>query len=528
VLEQRWAFLAVGLAALFFAVSLNRHVPVDLFPSDFNHIMATLESPTDFGIDQTEAVVRGMERSLAPIQDELTDVISYAGLGMDADENPIVGVNRGVLYISFPNSSANVADPDRLLNLVRGQLEEYQRAHPAEVVSMRVSPPRNGPPIGKPVAIRIQSESYDEAKQIAEEMKRELATMRGVFNIEDNVPVGPRELGVALHEHRASLHGLTFNEIGFALLAANDGAVPSTFKDPNSDEDVDIRVLLKHDQRRSIADLLDVSIRTPAGYLIKIGDVADIEIERGYEQLYHYDAERAVVVYADVDGDQATSISVNEEMRAKFRDIPLRYPGVNLVFGGEFQETDEMFEQMGRAFILALMAIYGILAAQFRSYGQPLIVMSVIAFSFIGVVLGIYLLDYALSMYVLYAMVGLAGIVVNDSLVLIDFVNKERDRGTEPARAVVIASAKRFRPILLTTVTTVAGLLPMALGLTGKSVVYGPFATAIVFGLGMASGLTLFVVPALYLALEDAGATLARWRRAADSPGAKPTPASAG
>lgn len=532
VLEHRWAFLAVSLAALFFAVNLNRHVPVDLFPSDFNHIMATLESSTDFGVDQTEVVVLGMEESLEPIREEITDVISYVGLSMDADDNPVVGVNRGVLYISFPNNSKNVADPDRVLNLVRGQLEAYQSAHPREVVSMRVSPPRNGPPIGKPVAIRIQSESYDEAKQIAEEMKGELVTMPGVFNIEDNVPIGPRELRVALNEHRASVHGLTFDEVGFALLAANDGAVPSTFKDPNSDEDVDIRVLLKDDQRRSIADLLDISIRTPAGYLVKLGDVADIEIARGYEQLYHYDAERAVVVYADVDNEQATSISVNEEMRAKFRDIPQRYPGVNLVFGGEFQETDETFEQMGRAFVLALMAIYGILAAQFRSYGQPLIVMSVIAFSFIGVVLGIYILDYALSMYVLYAMVGLAGIVVNDSLVLIDFVNKERERGTEPARAVAIASARRFRPILLTSVTTVVGLLPMALGLTGKSVVYGPFAAAIVFGLGMASALTLFVVPTLYLALEDAGAALTRRRGArrvgGGSPGAKPTPAPVG
>jgi HAE1 family hydrophobic/amphiphilic exporter-1 len=158
------------------------------------------------------------------------------------------------------------------------------------------------------------------------------------------------------------------------------------------------------------------------------------------------------------------------------------------------------------------MAIYGILAAQFRSYLQPFIVMSVIAFSFIGVVVGIWLLGYALSMYVIYALVGLAGIVVNDSLVLIDFVNQARGRGASAVEAVRNASAKRFRPILLTTVTTIAGLLPMAFGLTGKSVVYGPFATAIVFGLAVASLLTLFVVPSLYLGLEDAK-RLVRGRR---------------
>jgi multidrug efflux pump subunit AcrB len=157
-------------------------------------------------------------------------------------------------------------------------------------------------------------------------------------------------------------------------------------------------------------------------------------------------------------------------------------------------------------------------------------VMSVIAFSFIGVTVGIFLLDYALSMYVIYAMVGLAGIVVNDSLVLIDFVNKTRAGGASALEAVASASRKRFRPILLTTITTVVGLMPMALGLTGKSVVYGPFAAAIVFGLSFASLLTLFVVPSLYLGIDDAkGAFAKRFGRspsgavsAASASGAQP------
>jgi len=132
----------------------------------------------------------------------------------------------------------------------------------------------------------------------------------------------------------------------------------------------------------------------------------------------------------------------------------------------------------------------------------------VVAFAFIGVFLGLFVTGGAISMWVLYAGVGLAGIVVNDSLVLLDFVNKERERGASIDEAVRSASFRRFRPILLTTLTTIAGLLPMALGLTGKSLVFGPFATAIVFGLLVASGLTLFVVPALHLTFEDVHARL--------------------
>ncbi len=488
-------------------------------------VIVTVDGPPDSGIEQMEETMQGMEGSLESVRDELTDVMGFAGFSVDSEDNPIFGVNLGVLYLTFPNNRKNAADPKRILNLVRARMKHYRDANSERVVALRVLPPRNGPPIGTPVAIRIQSENYAVAKEIAEEIKAELANTPGVFNIDDNLSLGRRELRVKLDPHRASIHGLAFKDVGIALMAANEGLVSSTFKDRKTGEDIDIRVLLREDQRRSISDLLDVSVRTPDGYRVKLGDVAKIEIERGYEEFYHYDGQRAVVVYAEVDNEQATSISVNSEMEKKFSDLPLRYPGVDMVYGGEYQMTYDSFAQMRRAFILALIAIYGILAAQFRSYVQPIVVMSVIGFSFIGVIIGIYLLDYSLSMFVIYAMVGLAGIVVNDSLVLIDFINKERARGTSAIDAITTASGKRFRPILLTTVTTVAGLLPMALGVSGKSVVYGPFAAAIVFGLSVASILTLFLVPSLYLSLEKASESI-RARLVSPKPKSDPAQAS--
>lgn len=521
VLRHRYAFLGASVGAFVFGLGLWQHVPVDLFPNDFNQFMVAVEAPRDYGIEQTDEVVRGVEEALAPVRHELTDVMSYTGFSMDADEVPMFGPNYGILFLEFPNTRANIADPDRVFRIVRNRLEqEYWPEHREALETLRVLVPRNGPPIGKPVAIRIQTDDFDVGKQIAAEMKAELRTLAGVHSISDNTPIGPRELRVKLDEHRASLHGLTFDDVGFALMAANDGFVPSTFKDPTSDEDVDIRVLLAADQRASIADLLEVEIRTPAGYRVKLGDVATIELERGFQRLYHFGARRAVVVYANVDGVQATSVSANEAMAEAFADVPERYPGTNVVFGGEFQATDQAMDDLAAALFIAVLAIYAILAAQFRSYLQPFIVMSVITFSFIGVTVGMWAMNafvgrYPISMYVFYALVGLAGIVVNDSLVLIDFVNQERNRGTDRWEAVRTASAKRFRPILLTTVTTVAGLLPMAVGLTGYSPVFGPFATAIVFGLAAASGLTLFVVPVLYLILEDARGGMGRRARRA-------------
>ena len=523
LLPERRAFLGTCGAAFLFALALFTRVPVDLFPSDYNMLFVTIKSSRDTGFDSTDKIIAGVETALQDLGDEITDISTNIGLGMTSDERPVLGVNWAVLYITFPETTENTTNPDRLLSLVRNRLERYRLEHPGEIESLIVAPPRNGPPIGKPVAIRIQSEDYEVAKQIAGEMKLKLGSLPGVFNIEDNVPLGPREMRVLLNENRASLHGLTFQDVGFALTAANEGLIASSFRPPDETDDIDIRVLLEESDRDSIRDLMDVEVRARDGYLVQLGDVADLELQRGYQRLYHYGAQRAVVVYADVDGENATSISVNNLMQDAFADVPSRYPGVDLVFGGEFQATDDAFADMGRAFLLAALAIYAILAAQFRSYAQPAIVMSVIVFSFIGVTFGLYLLSlvwsgYALSMYVLYAIVGLAGIVVNDSLVLIDFINKERERGLPAVDAVMSGCEKRFRPIFLTTVTTIMGLAPMAIGLSGYSTVFSPFAASIVFGLGVASLLTLYVVPMLYLLLDDVQGFFGSLRGDAENP----------
>ena len=502
VLANRGAFLMVCLSALGFSCGLTEHVDVDLFRSDYNQMFISVDAPIDSGIEQTTEAMGALNERLAEMGDELTDFVSYAGMKMSNFGGPENGVNFGVVYIQFPDTPENVATPEKIFARIKTAADETAAATPG-IEKVFTFAPRNGPSVGKPIAIRVNTDDYQQAKRVSAELRAELATIPGVFNIEDNLPVGPREVRVSLDDHRASLHGLVFQDVGMALRAANDGLVSSTFKDPNSDEDIDIRVMLPEAQRGSIADLLDVEVRTPTGSVVKLGDVATIDVERSYQSLFHFDARRAVIVYGEVDGQQATSVSVNTELSSRFADIGSRYPGVNLTFGGEFQETEKSMNELLGTLFIALVAIYAILAAQFRSYLQPLVVMSVICFAFIGVVLGMFVLDYPLTMYVFYAMIGLAGIVVNDSLVLIDFVNQARAEGMPAVDAVRRSCRLRFRPIVLTTVTTIAGLLPMAIGVGGVHPVYSPFAAGLVFGLAVSSGLTLFTVPALYLMVES-------------------------
>lgn len=503
ILERRGLFLVFCLAALYGAIGLQKHVAIDIFPGGFNQIFVTVTTPIDYGLDRTNEIARGVERALEPIASQLTDVSTNVGQGMTGNGRTVMGRNKATLFLSFPDTDENLENPERVLQIVQSRLEEHWREHPEGIESLVVQPPSRGPGVGQAVAIRIHASGYDVAKQVAEEAKTALRSMPGVYNVEDNVPLGPRELRISLDEHRAAVHDLSFQQVGTAILAANEGLIPSTFKDPSSNEDIDIRVLLREEQRRSIEDLLDTDLRTPGGQLVKLEDVAQLDMARSYSRLYHETAERAVIVFAAVDKAVTTAVAVNEDMQARLADVEARYPGVTVTFGGEFETTQQAFEDIGRAFLIALLAIYMILAAAFRSYAQPIVVMSVVGFSYIGVVVGMFIMDYPISMFVLYAVVGLAGVVVNDSLVLIDFVNRERERTGDLLASVRTGSSRRFRPILLTTLTTIGGLLPMALGLSGGSTVFGPFAAAIVFGLALASALTLFVVPALYLLLED-------------------------
>jgi multidrug efflux pump subunit AcrB len=357
---------------------------------------------------------------------------------------------------------------------------------------------RYGPPVGRPVEVRIQSEDFAVNKRLAEEIKAYLATTPGVSGIDDNLKEGPREVRLEIDDERAAQFGLTFEDLARALRGANDGLVTSSYRSPTAVEDDDIRVLLEPGQRDRIVDLLEVEVRGQDGRLVRLADVARLQVTRGYLAYRRIDGKRAVTVFADVDDDLATSISVNQDLEAQFADIRARYPQVDLVYGGEYQESNESVASTVAAFPVALLLIYMLLATLFRSYVQPFIVLTSVPLGFAGIVFGVLVMNYSISFNLLYAAVGLAGVVVNDALVLVDFINRARREGMPMIEAVLQAGAQRLRPVILTTMTTVVALLPMAFGLQGSSKSYGPFASAIAFGLLFAMIGTLFVIPLAY------------------------------
>ncbi len=525
VITHRFAFGMLLVAGLTSAYAMAVRLPIELFPGEYISFSISLETEPDYSLERTAAISEKIDRRLlAMLDDDVEDFNTIVGISIDLNYDRILAPNLALTTVAIRQTEANQLRPEAVLQRIDEDLRRFREENPEGIVELRVEPERYGPPVGRPVEVRIQSEDFAVNKLIADELKAYLATIPGVSGIDDNLKEGPREIRLRIDEERAGQYGLTFEDLARALRGANDGLVTSSFRSPSAVEDDDIRVLLEPAQRDRILDLLEVELRGSDGRLVRLADVADLEVTRGFLAYRRIDGKRAVTVFADVDDDLATSVSVNRSLEARFVDIRERFPQVDLVYGGEYQESNEAIANTLAAFPVALLMIYMILATLFRSYTQPFIVLTSVPLGFAGIVFGVKVMGYNVSFNLLYASVGLAGVVVNDALVLVDFINRARRGGMPLQEAILQSGSQRLRPVVLTTMTTVVALLPMAVGLQGSSKSYGPFAASIAFGLLFAMVGTLFVIPLAYASLVSLDERLRRvlsWlrSRAASLPG---------
>ena len=504
VLDHRAAFVVLVFAGFMLAAGVAQHLRIDLFPGEFDTFNVLLETDSEFSLDSSDDIVAGYEALVTQfLGEELEDFSTNVGMSVDTNYDRLTGPNYAMSVLVLTDTEENTRAPEVALFRMQDRMREFRENNPEGIVDLRVQAEQDGPPVGSPVEVLLQGDDYAVGQSVAEEMKAFLEAIPGVYNVEDNLNVGAPEVRLFVDEDRAAQHGLGFEQLAMALRAANDGIIASSLREAGRNEDIDIRVRLDDSYRTGLADLLDIELMTPGGYLVKLRDVADVEVARGYRALHRFDGKRTVSVFAQVDGEQATSITTNQRLKAAFADLQLRYPELEVRFGGEFEESGEAFADIFRTFPVAFVAIYMILAALFRSYLQPFIVAAAIPFGFLGVIVGVAVFDYSVSFILLYATIGLTGVVVNDSLVMVDFINRARAEGMSVRDAVRRSGERRFRPILLTTLTTVMALFPMAFGFQGTSKTYGPFAAAISFGLIIAMVGTLFAIPLAYSSLVE-------------------------
>jgi multidrug efflux pump subunit AcrB len=262
-------------------------------------------------------------------------------------------------------------------------------------------------------------------------------------------------------------------------------------------------VCYREEARQQFADLANLKVATPFQYFVLLKDVAKLEETSRLASIKHDDRERAITITANVDNQKITSIAANQKLQEAWAKIEQRHPGYSLKFGGEFSEFQDAFKNLGLLFALGVAIMFTIMAAQFGSVIQPAIIFMAVIFAFWGAVMGLFVIGSPFTINNLFGLVALAGVSVNNSIVLIEFINIARANGVSRWRSILEAGKLRVRPILLTSATTVLGLAPMAIGLGGYSDVWGPLATVMVWGLTASSILSLFLIPCLYAIVGD-------------------------
>ncbi len=403
-----------------------------------------------------------------------------------------------------------LTEPDarqvRNTDLIRAWRERI--AMPAGLESLNITSRRVGPP-GRDLTIRLTGADADALKAAALELSEALGGIEGVLEVEDDMAYGREQLIYSLTPVGEAL-GLTVAGLGQQLRTAFDGQLVQIFQD-GSDE-VEVRVKLPEAERAQLSSLYRLNVRTPGGASVPLASVAQWRSQRGFEVLRHADGQLAVEVTADVDSTVNNTdriIAALEAPDGPLQQLRLDY-GIDHSFEGRSADQRDTLSDMRKGLILGLILIYLILAWVFASYGWPLVVMAVIPFGLTGALIGHWVMGIDMTILSLFGMFGLSGIVVNDSIILVSFYKQLRGTGVSVTDALVDAACLRLRAVLLTSLTTIAGLMPLLFEKSFQAQFLIPMATSIAFGLAFSTLLVLLVIPSLLSLHESAHARLRR------------------
>jgi len=355
-------------------------------------------------------------------------------------------------------------------------------------------------PSGAKISLSLSGSDPEQLTNAGIELQQYLTQFPGVYDIYNSQGSGSKEILIKLKPY-ASQVGVTLRDVAVQVRQAFYGEEVQRIQ---RDSDT-IKVMVRYpiEDRRSIATLENMLIRTGKGEAIEIGQVADISLGLGLTSIDRLDRKRTVTITADVEEDKVQSGDVVRDARTKFIPSLLeKYPSVGFRLSGGSQEQGELYLKMGIGLLSSLFMIYGLLAVPLRSYLQPIVIMSVIPFGFIGAVVGHILFSMSVNMLSIFGIIALAGVVVNDSLILVEFANRGKAEGLSAEDAIVNAGTKRFRAILLTTLTTFVGLLPLLFETSVQAQFVIPMALSLSFGILFASSITLLLIPCLYLVVE--------------------------
>jgi multidrug efflux pump subunit AcrB len=514
VLQHRYITLAVGASLLILCLgyALSGRMGFQLFPvMESDRSEARVVLPYGVAVEKTDAVARRLERGAEAVLRKSGRPELVKGILTDVGNG---GSHTCTVRVEL-------ADPeirDRIMSTT--EFTEAWRREVGEIPGteyVRFLADAGGPGShGMPIAVQLSHRQVDVLEQASSELAAVLEAYPLVKDVDDGFQPGKQQLDIALTPAGKSL-GLTARSVARQVRSSLYGA--EVLRQQRGRNEIKVMVRLPESERSTEQTIHDLLVRTPAGTDVPLREVATVTRGRAYTTIDRTSGKRVVVVSADVTPRSKANEVIADLRSGPLRELTVRHRGLGYSFEGHQADMRDSIASLRVTFLLALLAIYALLAIPFRSYSQPLIVMISIPFGVVGAVLGHLIMGYDLCIPSLFGVVALSGVVVNDSLVMVDFANRLQAQGEPDAlTAVHSAAIQRFRPILLTTLTTFGGLAPMIFERSRQARFLIPMALSLGYGILFATGITLLLVPCLYAAVADLGGVSRRMHAEGTTP----------
>jgi multidrug efflux pump subunit AcrB len=465
---------------------------------NIENLAITMEMPIGTSLEATAAKMLEVEKILASLPD--TEIASYSSTAGSGGHRSVVSGHLGTFTVYLPPAS----ELSRPINAIVSDLRK-QMALVEGTKRLALGMQVKGPPTGEAVEVMIKGADQESRDAVASEILTFLKTIDGVYELDRDDKAGKDEINIILDYPLLSRYGLTAAEVSLAVRTAYDGQTVTTTR--YADEDVDFRVILERNYRQNLEYLKKLKVANSQGELINLGEVASFDVRPALYAIYHEDGDAAVTITGDIDENKITALGVKEGMEQEFDFKKMQhYPGVRIDIGGEAADSQQAIHDILVSFAFAAIGIYFLLMLLFNSFTQPVVVLLTIPFGLGGVILSflIHGIDQV-SLFAGIGAIGLVGVVVNDALVMVSHINgllKEKP-DTQKLELIAEGAANRLRPVILTTVTTVIGLIPLIYGIGGNDSTMSPMAMSLGYGLLFSCPVILLLLPCFYMVRED-------------------------
>ena len=496
---------AISLFIGSLSLTASGAVPWIIFPKlDAKDIEAKVIFPDGTPSHVAEAATKRLEEAIQEVAREATDngqpLIRdiFRSVGTVSSQSPggpaqlTEGGHAGVVQVALVDNQQRELTSDQIVERWRQKTGEFAGAETLSFGSLSMGPG------GRPIEFKLLAAAEDmpQLEAAIEECKDKLATYDGVFDIADDSSPGKWELQIKVHPDAEAL-GVPLQAIAGSVRSAYYGE--EVMRVQRGRHEVKIMVRYPGEERRSLANLRDLRVDTGDGVKRPLSELADVNVTRSYSEINRVNQKRSITITADLDEEKANAAQIVRDLQSGFmNELTVKYPGVGVRWEGQQEQSVESMQSLMFGLGIAMLATFALLTLEFRSYIQPAIVMAVIPFGLIGALWGHAAMGLPLTMFSLMGLVALTGVVVNDSIVLVDFINHRVADGVPLKQAIIESGQRRFRPVILTSLTTVAGLLPILTETSLQAQILIPMANSLCFGLILATALVLLLVPTLY------------------------------